>query len=144
MDHCSAHSVKGELVEAVSLRGRGYYEVDVTEYVLEAEAGSEITFLLTVKKNASVSETVTSFASSISAATLGAYVRGSVSTAPDGTGAAKVYVTANIRASGSMQYPNEKAFYANTTTAMTVKNLFGKTLTESDLGRKYRVNQSRC
>ena len=132
-------STKGELVKAVNLNGEGYYEVDVTKYVLEAEAGSELTFLLVPQKTAGESTKVTSFASSVSAASFGSYVRGSVGTAPDGESAAKVYVTANIRASGSMQYPNEKAFYANATTAMTVNNLFGNTLTENDLGRKYRV-----
>lgn len=132
-------STKGELVETVYLNGEGYYEIDVTKYVLEADAGSEMTFLLTVKKNAGESTKVTSFASSISAATLGSYVRGSVATAPDGTSAAKVYVTANIKSNGSKQYPNEKPFYANCTTAMTVKNIFGSNLTESDLGRKYRI-----
>ena len=132
-------SVKGTLVDSVCLSGEGYYEIDVTKYVLEADAGSEMTFLLSAKKTAGESTNVTSFASSISAATVGSYVRASVSTAPDGTGAAKVYVTANIKSNGSKQYPNEKPFYANATTALTVKNLFGTTLTENDLGRKYRV-----
>ena len=132
-------SVKGELVDSVSLCGSGYYEIDVTEYVYSAEAGSSLTFLLTAKKTAGETEKVISFASSVSSVSFGSYVRGSVDTAPDGTSAAKVYVTANVKSNGSLQYPHERLYYVNLTSAMTVKQLFGSTLTESDLGRQYRV-----
>ena len=133
-------ATRGELVSTVALSGAGYYEADVTKYVLEAAAGSELTFFLTAGKTAEVKNNVMSFASSISSVTIGTYARGSVGEAPDGTKAAKVYVTANIRASGSYQYPKELPFYANATTAVTAKNIFGATaFTENDLGRKFRI-----
>ena len=132
-------AAKGSLVGTVNLSGAGYYEIDVTEYVCEAEAGTSMTFLLTAKKAATETTNTISFSSSISSVKLGSYVRGSVANAPDGTAVAKVYVTPNIRTNGSMQYPNEKPFYVNTTLALTVNNLFGSTLVNSDLGRKYHV-----
>lgn len=132
-------SAKGELAGSVNLFGAGYYEIDVTKYVCEAAAGSELTFLLSAKKTADNPKTVISFASSVSKASFGAYVRGSVGTAPDGTGAAKIYVSTNVRANGSAQYPLEKPFYSSSSTAMTVSQLFGSSMTASDLGRQYRV-----
>ena len=106
-------SVKGDLVGTVCLSGSGYYEIDVSEYVYEAEAGSSLTFLLSAAKTAGESEKVISFASSVSGVSFGAFVRGSVGMAPDGTSAAKVYVTANIRANGNLQYPHERPYYVN-------------------------------
>ena len=132
-------STIGNLVSTVSLNGAGYYEVDVTDYVLEKTAGSTVTFLLSVKKTAAETTKTISFASSLSSVTLGSYVRGSVANAPDGTSSAKVYVTANIRANGSMQYPNELPFYANATTAITAKNILGANVSASDLGRQFRI-----
>lgn len=135
-------SVKGSFVGSVNLSGSGYYEIDVSKYVYEAESGSSLTFLLAAKKNAGETENVISFESSVSGISFGAFVRGSSSEAPDGTGAAKVYVTANIRANGNLQYPTERPYYVNLTTAMTVNQLFGSILTKGDLGRRYRVTMS--
>lgn len=132
-------ATKGALVGSVNLTGSGYYEIDVTSPVLEAEAGSTLTFLLSAKKAAGETEKVISFESSVSGVSFGSYVRGSASTAPDGTGAAKVYVTANIKSNGTLQYPAERPYYVNLSTAMTVNQLFGSTLTAGDLGRKYHV-----
>ena len=129
----------GALVSSISLNGSGYYEIDVTEYLLEKTVGSTVTFLLSAKKNAGETTKTISFASSLSSVTLGSYVRGSVASAPDGTSSAKVYVTTNIKANGSAQYPNELPFYANATTAITAKNILGYTISESDLGRTYRI-----
>lgn len=132
-------STKGALVGSVNLSGSGYYEIDVTKQVYEAEAGSSLTFLLAAKKTAGYTDKLISFESAVSGVSFGAFVRGSADKAPDGTGAAKVYVTPNIRSNGNLQYPNERPYYVNLTTAMTINQLFGSTLTESDLGRKYTV-----
>ncbi len=133
-------ATRGELVGTVALSGAGYYEIDVTEYVLDAAEGSELTFLLSTKKTAGVRNGGVSFASSLSGVTLGAYVRGSIAEAPGGESAAMIYVNENVRESGSQQYANELPFYANATTAITAKNLFGYTITGNDTGRKYRVS----
>ena len=133
-------SVIGEKVGSVNLFGAGYYEIDVSKYVLSATPGSDVVFLLKAGKKATVTNTYNaSFASSLSEISLGSYVRGSVDEAPDGTRAAKLYVTTNINSSGKQQYAHE-VFYANTTSAFSNNKLLGTSaLTEADLGRQYRV-----
>ena len=60
-------SLIGEMVGTVNLCGAGYYEIDVSKYVLSANGGSEVVFLLKAKKAATVTDTYTaSFASSLS------------------------------------------------------------------------------
>ena len=133
-------SVKGSLVGSVNLSGAGYYEIDVTEYVYGAEAGSALTFLMTPKKAAGESESVITSSTLITTASFGSYVRKGEAKAPDGTDAAKIYVTTNVRESGTPQYAYEKPFYANATNALTVNKLLGSTLTNADLGRKYHIS----
>ncbi len=135
-------SVKGQLLGSVNLAGEGYYEIDVSKYVLEADAGSRLVFLLSAAKAAGENIYNLEFnnASSLSNLTLQKYVPATIAEAPDGTVAAEMKVGINVAADGKQQYSYE-TFYANTTDGFISKlALGGKALTEADLGRRYRIS----
>jgi len=65
----NASGVAGEKLGSVNLKGAGYYEYDVTEYVMSGNAGERVYFVVKAQKEASVStvynhdfETTTDFA----------------------------------------------------------------------------------
>ena len=131
----------GSLIAKKNLKGAGYYEFDVSKYVLEADSGDTLVFFMKNEKEAKVEDTYTlSFSNSVSGISVGNYVRASVSAVPDGSGnAVGIYVNENVKPNGQNQYKYEQ-FYANLTTAFSTNNLFGSSaLTAADYGRKYQV-----
>lgn len=135
------NAVIGACVGSVNLSGAGYYEIDVTDTVLNTSISETVTFLLKEKKSAGVSNTYNaSFTSSLSGISLGAYSRGEIATAPDGTAAARLYVTYNINSAGKPQYGGNDVYYDNQATLFTSSALFGtEKVTRSDLGRRYKI-----
>jgi len=134
-------SVRGELLGSVSLSGDGYYEVDVSAYVLEADASTRLVFLLSPAKTAGENKYELKFnaQSALSSITLQKYVPVTISTAPDGTEAAEMKVGINVDANGKQQYAYE-TFYSNATMAFVSNSaLGGKALTDADIGRRYRI-----
>lgn len=129
-----AASAKGELAGSVNLNGIGYYSIDVTKYVLEANAGDKLTFLLHPKKTAEVKDTYNlEFSGDIKDVTAQRYAKATATTAPDGTNAVEFKV---------LQRNNFtlERFYENNTSIFKNSVLFGSSaITSSDLGRQYKV-----
>lgn len=129
-----AASTKGALVDSVNLNGIGYYEIDVTKYVLEANAGDKLTFLLQQKKTAEVKETYNlEFAGTIKDVAVQRYAKATATTAPDGTNAVEFKV---------LQRNNftVERFYENNTSMFKNSVLFGSSaISPSDLGRQYKI-----
>lgn len=119
----------GELVGSVNLKGAGYYEIDVTEYV--GKAASESVFLLKTAKTASV---ITN--EYLSAVKKGRDVTLTAnSTAPDGTAATKIVVGV------SKQYAAQNHYYYQYPSELFTNNTLIKStaLTESDTGRRFII-----
>ncbi len=123
-------STTGSLVGKVNLRGKGYYEIDVTECV--GAANGQCVFLLETEKG--VGETTKDYLSSVKKGrdvTLTANV-----TAPDGTPSTKIVVGV------SKQYANQNHYYYQYPTELFTNNqLIEKTaLTEADSGRRFIIS----
>ncbi|MBR2650085.1 MAG: hypothetical protein IKD45_00325, partial [Clostridia bacterium] len=123
----------GELIGSVNLKGAGYYEIDVTEYVAQ-RAGEEVAFLLRGAKSAGESEIYsTDFSASFGVCKKGADATVTLGTAPDGTNALKAVMNDT-----GEKYINH-TFYTNPTSAITLTNPFGLNITEADYGRAFTV-----
>ena len=121
-------STVGELVGKVNLRGKGSYEIDVTEYV---SASSETVFLLKTSKAAA--EITGEYVGTI---TKGRYVTLTAnSTAPDGTAAAKIVPGI------SKQYAAQNHYYYQYPSEMftTTKLIKSDALTLDDVGRRFII-----
>ena len=121
------NSVLVEKVGSVNLRGTGYYEIDVTEYV----RSTETVFLLKTEKSAS--ETENDYLSSVKKGrdvTLTANVL-----APDGTPSTKIVIGV------SKQYASQNHYYYQYPTELFTNNtLIQKTaLTRDDVGRRFVI-----
>lgn len=127
-------STKGELVDTVNLKGEGCYSVDVTKYVLEANEGDTLTFLVQQEKTAQVKDFYNlDFATSLSDVSVGGGVSAAVSSAPDNT-AAVAFKVEEIE-------KTYQTYYENTMNAFTSTKLFGSSaLTKDDYGRQFRVS----
>lgn len=126
-------ATKGKLVDEVNLKGAGYYSVDISKYVLEANKGDTLTFLLQQKKTARVRDSYNlDFSTGLSDVTKKTYVSATVANAPDNTPSAEFKVK---KRSATYQ-----SYYENTTEAFTNNKLFGTSaLTKADYGRQYKV-----
>lgn len=120
------NSGMGEKIGSVNLRGKGYYEIDVTEYVETSSV-----FLLKTEKSSS--KTAADYLSSVKKGrdvTLTANV-----TAPDGTPSTKIVIGV------SKQYANQNHYYYQYPTELFTNNtLIGKEpLDRSDVGRRFII-----
>ena len=128
-------SVLGALLGNINLNGEGYYELDITQYLLEIDSDT-VTLLLTAKNTAG-EYVVTSdtFESGISGATIGKYSDLYSEKSPNGTNALKVVLGTN-----EGRYVNN-TFYAAMTEAFSYSNLIKNgNLDESDYGRRFTVS----
>ncbi len=121
----------GELVNTVSVSGAGYYDVDISARICNTH-----TFIVKAEKSAKSSVVFEADLGSSHASIKGKnYVSASVSTAPDGTPAAKLFVKLDKR------YDYGSYYYSNLTTAFSISDIFGSTdITPEDLGRRYTVS----
>ena len=125
----------GEMIGSANLSGSGYYEIDITEYILGLD-GESVTVLLTAKN--SLGEFVITndtFETGINGATIGKYSDLYSEKAPGGTNALKVVLGTN-----EGRYVNN-TFYAAMTEAFTYSSLIKNgNLDESDYGRRFTVS----
>lgn len=121
---------------SVNLRGSGYYELDVTDYVSE-NAGGDVAFLLSPQKAAGETEIYTSdFSVSLGKCTEKKYVDIALGKAPDATAAMSVTPKSNKGKCINTTFydPNPEGF--------TVKDILGFDITGRDYGRKFKITLS--
>lgn len=125
-------STVGELVGFVNLRGAGYYEIDVTEYLYTSS--DEVVFLLKTQKAASVTTS-----EHLSGITRYSHLHKDnfikESTAPDGTAAAKITIGV------SQQYKaTEHWYYQYPSIIFTNSTIINSTpFTALDSGRRFTI-----
>lgn len=129
-------AILGALVDTVPVAGAGQYDVDVTSHLSGARKGSVVAFL--VKQLNSAGETVvhtSSLAGNIGSCVKGGKVSTTLTAAPDGTASWKFY-----KFSSNTSYVNDK-FFQNYATIFTNANIIkSSVLTESDIGRTFRIS----
>ena len=127
-------AIVGDLVDTVGVNGAGYYDVDLSPALIDENA--EFVFFVKAEKEAKSGVVFDAeLGSSLSAIKQKNYVSASVSTAPDGTPAAKFYVKLDKR------YGYDSYYYSNLTTAFSISDIFGSTdIAPEDLGRRYTVS----
>ena len=126
----------GSLIKTVPVAGAGQYDVDIASYVSGVKAGTTVAFL--VKQASAACEVAvhsSPLVSSLGGCTKGSKVSTTLTNAPDGTKALKIY-----NFSSSTSYTNDK-FYQNFATLFTNSSVI-KTdnLVESDIGRTFRIS----
>ena len=129
-------STVGTLVDTVAVAGVGQYDVDVTDALSTARKGSIVAFL--IKQVNTAGETVvhsSPLVSDLGGCKKGGKVNTTLTTAPDGTKSWKIH-----KFVANTSYTND-SFYQNYATIFTndaiIKN---GTLTESDVGRTFRIS----
>lgn len=132
----SASDQNGALLDEININGEGYYECDVTDYVMEGEAGKTVYFRIQTKTEASeklVCEE--SFDTGTGLFTTGSYTGYIQGAAIDGEKALCIVPKTNVG-----KYGGDHHYYANTT-VLTNKKMFngGEALTRDDLGRTFLI-----
>lgn len=129
-------STVGELIGKVNLNGTGYYEIDASEYLLKNK-GNDVTFLLKQDKEAGNTTTFASSFPNSSGYSKQSTTNMSFVNAPDGTASMKLYQTDT----GTKHLNGQHKYYNNRgVKAVTVNNILGKSLTEDDYGRKFKIS----
>ena len=126
----------GKLVDTVAVAGAGQYDVDVTSLLAGARKGSIVAFL--VKQVNSAGEVLTHsspLADNLGSCTKGGKVNTTLTTAPDGTKAWKIY-----KFNPQTSYVNDR-FYQNYATLFTNSAIIKSgNLVEEDIGRTFKIS----
>ena len=122
-------STIGGVVGTVNLRGAGYYEIDVTDYI-DSTAGENVFILKTEKAAAVITNEYLSTVSKGKYVTLTANT-----TAPDGTAATKIVPGV------SKQYAAQNHYYYQYPAEIFTNNKLVKTdkITKDDVGRRFTI-----
>ncbi len=125
-------SALGELVGEVNIKGKGYYEIDATDYLMK-NSGKPVTFLLTNGKTQGTSTIYASdFTQNINGVSVGEMSTIEHAAAPDTTMSLKV-----VRTNSGTKYAQHTIYNNSRIAAFNVNNILGFKLTEADYGRKF-------
>ncbi len=125
----------GECIAEIPLRGAGWYEADVSEYL--RARGGKAEFILKAAKKAGDSAVYTS---DFKRGTAGVSASGAIvltaENAPDGTPSLKI-----VRTDSGSQYGGGHVIYNNRSNSNTlrVQNILGTSTNESDTGRRFTI-----